>query len=83
MSKVNIKEYHRHTGSLIYLIVYTWPNIVYAVSIFSWHVLVLEKAHIIAIKCIFYYLHGTSYYRLEFRVKDNKDRLMEVFIDVD
>jgi len=36
-----------------------------------------------AVKCIFCYLHGTSYYKLEFQSNDSTLSLLEAFVDSD
>ena len=44
-TEVDITDYQRCIGSLIYLMIYTCPNIVYSVVILSQHVACPRKTH--------------------------------------
>ena len=65
-AEVDIINYQRYIGSLVYLIICMYSDIVYSVGILSQHVACSGKTHMQAIKYIFYYLCGTSHYKLEF-----------------
>jgi len=64
--KIDITEYQRCIGSLMYLMICTCPDIAYSVGVLSHHVACPRRTHMQAIKYIFWYLCGTSYYRLKF-----------------
>ena len=70
-AEINVTEYQRCIGSLMYLMVCTQPDIAYSVGVLSCHVAVPGHAHIQAIKWIFCYLHGTNEYKLEFHTKNS------------
>jgi len=65
-AKIDIIEYQRCIGSLIYLMICTHPDIAYSVGVLSHHVACLRRTHIQAVKCIFQYLYRTSHYGLKF-----------------
>jgi len=44
-AEVNITDYQRCIGSLMYLIIYTYPDIAYSVGILSRHVTYPGKTH--------------------------------------
>lgn len=58
--EVNIIEYQRSIGSLMYLMVCICLDIAYAIGVLSYYVVCPRKMHIQAVKCIFYYLYRTS-----------------------
>jgi len=64
--KVDVQNYQRCIGLLMYLMVCTCPDIAYSVEVLSCHVTCLGKPHLQAVKHVFWYLHGTSHYKLEF-----------------
>jgi len=81
--KVDITEYQRCIGSLMYLMVCTCPDIAYSVGVLSRHVVYPGRIHMQAVKRVFCYLRGTSYYKLEFQAEDTLTREPEVYIDLD
>jgi len=52
-AEVDIIDYQRYIGSLMYLIVCTCPDIAYSVGVLLCHVACSGKTHMQAIKCIF------------------------------
>ena len=65
--EVNVQDYQRYIGSLMYLMVCTRPDIAYSVGVLSRHVTCPGKPHLQAVKRVFRYLHSISHYKLEFR----------------
>jgi len=65
-AKINITKCQRYIGSLMCLMICTYPNIVYSVGVLSHHVACSKRTHMQAIKHVFQYLHRTSHYRLKF-----------------
>ena len=65
-AEIDITEYQRYIRSLMYLIIYTCPDIAYSVGVLSHHVACPGRTHMQAVKCVFWYLYRTSHYRLEF-----------------
>ena len=65
--KINITEYQQCVGSLMHAMVWTHPNIVYAVGIVSRYAAIPGQAHMTAVKSIFHYLQGTSNYKLTYQ----------------
>jgi len=82
-AEVDITEYQRCIGSLMYLMICTRPDIAYSVGVLSHHVSCPGKAHMQAVKWIFRYLRGTSQYRLEYQSDDEMDSGLRVFVDSD
>jgi len=82
-SKVDITEYQRCIGSLMYLMVCTRPDIAYSVGVLSRHVACPGRIHMQAVKRIFHYLRGTSHYKLEFQAEDTLTGEPEVYVDSD
>ena len=80
-AEVDITDYQRCIGSLMYLMICTYPNIIYLVGVLSQYVTYPGKTHIQAIKCIFHYLYRTSYYKLKFQSNDSTFLSLEVFVD--
>jgi len=81
--EVDITEYQRCIGSLMYLMVCTRPDIAYLVGVLSRHVACPGRIHMQAVKCVFRYLRGTSHYKLEFRAEDTLTGEPEVYVDSD
>ena len=54
--EVDVTEYQRSIGSLMYLMVCTRPDIAYAVGVLSRHVACPGRVHLTTVKCIFRYL---------------------------
>jgi len=81
--EVDITEYQRCIGSLMYLMICTRPDIAYSVGVLSRHVSCPGKAHMQAVKRIFRYLRGTSQYRLEYHSDDKAVSEVQVFVDSD
>ena len=82
-AEVDITEYQRCIGSLMYLMIYTQPDIAYSVGVLSHYVSYPGKAHVQAVKRIFRYLQGTSQYRLEYQSDDKEASRIQVFMDSD
>ena len=82
-AEVDITEYQRCIGSLMYLMICTRPDIAYSVGVLSRHVSCPGKAHMQAVKRVFRYLQGTSQYRLEYQSDDKVDIGLQVFVDSD
>jgi len=82
-TEVNITEYQRCIGSLMYLMICTQPDIAYSVGVLSCYVSCPGKAHVQAMKQIFRYLRGTSQYRLEYQSDDKVTSGLQVFVDSD
>jgi len=82
-TEVNITEYQRYIGSLMYLMICTQPDIAYSVGVLSHHVSCPGKAHVQAVKRIFRYLQETSQYRLEYQSDDKVTSGLQVFMDSD
>ena len=82
-AEVDITEYQRCIGSLMYLMICTRPDIAYSVGVLSRHVSCPRKAHMQAVKRIFRYLRGTSQYRLEYQSDDKVASGLQVFVDLD
>ena len=55
-AEVDITEYQRCIGSLMYLMICTRPDIAYSVGVLSRHVSCSGKAHMQAVKRVFRYL---------------------------
>jgi len=81
--EVDITEYQRCIGSLMYLMVCTRPDIAYSVGVLSRHVACPGRIHMQAVKRVFCYLRGTSHYKLEFRAEDTLTGEPEVYVDLD
>ena len=61
---VDATQYRQMVGSLMYLMIGTWPDIVAAISIVSQFASEPTKDHFRAIKQILRYLQGTKGYKL-------------------
>ena len=57
-AEIDITEYQRCIGSLMYLMICTCPDIAYSVRVLSCHVTCPGRTYMQAIKHIFRYLHG-------------------------
>jgi len=55
-AEIDIMEYQRCIGSLMYLMICTRPDIAYSVGVLSHHVSCPGKVHMQAVKWIFRYL---------------------------
>jgi len=64
MLKIDVTKYQQYVGSLMHVMVWTCPDIVYAVGIVLRHAATPRQAHITTVKRIFHYLQGTSDYKL-------------------
>lgn len=73
-------SYSSVVGSLIYVMVCTWPDITHAVSVVSIFLSNLIKEHWEAVKWILKYLKGTSSLCLSF---GSAELVLERFTDVD
>jgi len=82
-AEVDITEYQRYIGSLMYLMICTQPDITYSVGVLSRHISCPGKAHMQAVKQIFRYLRGTNQYRLEYQSDDKEASGIQVFVDSD
>jgi len=82
-AEVNITDYQRCIGSLMYLMICTHSDIAYSVGVLSQHIACPGKTHMQAVKRIFRYLHGTSHYKLEFQSNDSTISLLKAFVDSD
>ena len=82
-AKIDITEYQRCIGSLMYLIICTRPDIAYSVGVLSRHVTCPGRTHMQAVKRVFQYLHGTSHYGLEFQANNSNDASPIVYVDSD
>jgi len=82
-TKVNMTEYQRCIGSLMYLMVCTQPDIAFAVGVLLHHVVSPGNVHMLAVKHVFRYFRGTSKYRLVFCVNDSIDSPPIVYVDSD
>ena len=79
----DMTKYQRCIGSLMYLMVCTRLDIAFAVGVFSCHVASPGNVHMLAVKHVFRYLHGTSKYRLVFCANDSIDSPPIVYVDSD
>ena len=52
-AEIDITEYQRCIGSLMYLMIYTCPDIVYLVGVLSHHVACPGRTHMQAVKYVF------------------------------
>ena len=82
-AEVDITEYQRCIGSLMYLMVCTRPDIAYSVGVLSRHVSCPGNVHMQAIKRVFRYLRGTSQYSLQYKSNDEEESQFEIFVDAD
>jgi len=82
-AEIDITEYQRCIGSLMYLMVCTRPDIAYAVGVLSRHVTCPGNVHMQAVKRVFRYLRGTSHFKLNFQVDDSITSSTEVYVDSD
>ena len=82
-AKIDITEYQRYIGSLMYLMICTRPDIAYSVGVLSCHVACPGRTHMQAVKCVFRYLRGTSHYGLEFQANNSNDASPIVYVDSD
>jgi len=64
-AEIDITEYQRCIGSLMYLMICTCPDIAYSVGVLSCYVACPGRTHMQAVKRVFQYLYRTSYYGLE------------------
>jgi hypothetical protein len=81
--EVDVTEYQKCIGSLMYLMVCTRPDIAYAVGVLSRHVSAPGPDHMAAVKRVFRYLRGTSQYKLMYWNRDDECTLPEVYVDAD
>ena len=81
--EVDVMEYQRSIGSLMYLIVCMYPDITYAMGVLSCHVAYPGRVHLTAIKHIFCYLRGTSQYKLNFKAQNVENSPPIVFVNSD
>ena len=71
MPKINVTEYQQCVGSLMYAMVWTYPNIAHAVRMVLKHTTTPGQAHMTAVKRIFCYLQVTSDYKLIYLLQSN------------
>ena len=82
-AEIDITEYQRCIGSLMYLMICTRPNIAYSVGVLSCHVACPGRTHMQAVKRVFRYLCRTSHYGLEFQANNSNYALPIVYVDSD
>jgi len=82
-AKVDVTEYQRCIGSLMYLMVCTQPDIAFAVGVLSRYVASPGNVHMLVVKYVFWYLCGTSKYRLVFCANDSIDSPPMAYVDSD
>ena len=82
-AEIDIIEYQRCIGSLMYLMICTCPNIAHSVGVLSHHVACPRRTHMQAVKHVFQYLCKTSHYALEFQANNSNDTLLIVYVDSD
>jgi len=82
-AEINITEYQRCIGSLMYLMICTCPDIAYSVGVLSHHVACPGRTHMQAVKHVFQYLHGTSHYGLEFQANNSNYISPIAYVDSD
>jgi len=82
-AEIDITEYQRCIGSLMYLMICTCPDIAYSVEVLSCHVACPRRTHMQAVKCVFRYLRRTSHYGLEFQANNSNDASPIVYVDSD
>src|SRR5258708_21854380 len=58
--------YQSMLGSLMYMVIGTWPNIMFAIHYLSQHSIALGEKHLNTMKCVYCYLNGTLALRLLF-----------------
>ena len=82
MSRVS---YASVVGSLMYPMVCTRPNIAHAVGVLSRFMSNPRKDHWTAVKRVFRYLRGTSYYGLCYQERPGLEIMLDIrgFVDVD
>jgi len=81
--EVDVMEYQRSIGSLMYLMVCMRPDIAYAVEVLSCHVACPGRVHLTAVKRIFCYLQGTSQFKLNFKAQNVENSPPIVFVNSD
>jgi len=82
-AEIDITEYQRCIGSLMYLMICTCPDIAYLVGVLSRHIACPGRTHMQAVKRVFRYLHGTSYYELEFQANNSNYASPIVYVNSD
>jgi len=77
--------YASATGSLMYAMVCTRPNIAHVVGVLSKFMSKLGKEHWIVLKWVFRYLRANSDYGLCYQGRSELDRMLDIhgFVDVD
>jgi len=80
-AEINITEYQRCIGSLMYLMICTCPDIAYSVGVLSRHVACPGKTHMQAVKCVFQYLHRINHYGLEFQANNSNYASPIVYVE--
>jgi hypothetical protein len=77
--------YVRENGSLMYVMVFTRPNIAHALGVLSRYMSKPGKEHWTTVKRLFRYLHGTASYGLCYQGKRGLDRVLDIhgFVDAD
>jgi len=82
-AEVDVIEYQRSDASLMYLMVCTQLDIAFAVGVLLCHIASPGDVHMLAVKHVFWYLYGTSKYRLVFCVNDSIDSPPIAYMDSD
>lgn len=70
-------------GSLMYAMVYTWPNIAHSLGVLSSYMSILGNEHWIYVKRVFKYLCGTTNYTIFYQGKHEIDRKVNAHDFVD
>jgi len=82
-AEIDITEYQRCIGSLMYLMICTCPDIAYSVGVLSCHVACSGRTHMQAVKHVFWYLCRTSHYGLEFQANNSNYASPIVYVNSD
>jgi hypothetical protein len=68
LNKEDAAKYWAIVGALIYLIIYTCPNIAFPISYLSKFIVKPGIKHATVLKCLFHYLRGIVDIRISFSV---------------
>jgi hypothetical protein len=82
---MELAHYASAIGILMYVMVYTRPDIANVVGVLSRYMLTLGKEHWIIVKIVFKYLCGTKYYVILYQGKLGGDNKLNVhgFVNAD
>jgi hypothetical protein len=77
--------YASSTGSLMYAMVYTRPDIAHAVGVLSKYMSKPRKEHCTTVKRVFRYLRRTTIYGLCYQGRPRLDKVVDIhgFVDAD